>query len=111
MSTMSTHVFEINDGNFDREAAGSPLPLLVDFTSTMCPPCRAIAPHVDAVAGAYAGRVRVGKCDVDDSRELAARFDVRAVPTLMLFREGRVVAQIVGAVPRAKIEALIAKAM
>jgi thioredoxin 1 len=107
----SANLLEIHDDNFDREAAGSPLPLLVDFTAPVCPPCRALAPQLDALADAYAGRVRVGKCDVDVSHELAARFDVRAVPTLMLFREGRVVGQIVGLVPRAKIEALIAKAM
>jgi thioredoxin 1 len=107
----SANLLEIHDGNFDREATGSPLPLLVDFTAAMCPPCRVLAPQLDALADAYAGRVRVGKCDVDESHALAARFDVRAVPTLMLFHEGRVVAQIVGLVPRAKIEALIAKAM
>jgi thioredoxin 1 len=103
----NTHVFEIHDANFESEALRSELPVLIDFTAAWCPPCRAIAPHVDAIAAAYAGRLRVGKCDVDSNAELAARLDVRSMPTLMLFKGGQVVGQLVGAVPRAKIESLV----
>jgi thioredoxin 1 len=110
MST-NPNVLEIHDANFDAEALRSPLPVLIDFTAAWCPPCRAIAPHVDAIAAAYAGRLRVGKCDVDGSPELAARLDVRSMPTLMLFKDGKLVAQIVGAVPRAKIESLVGRAL
>lgn len=105
------NVFEIHDANFEAEALRSPLPVLIDFTAAWCPPCRAIAPHIDAIAGAYAGRLRVGKCDVDSSPELAARLDVRSMPTLMLFKDGKVVGQIVGAVPRTKIEALVGRGL
>ena len=110
MST-NPNVFEIHDANFEAEALRSPLPVLIDFTAAWCPPCRAIAPHVDAIAAAYAGRLRVGTCDVDSNAELAARLDVRSMPTLMVFKEGKVVGQIVGAVPRAKIESLIGRCL
>ncbi len=102
---------EITDDNFDAQAMQSALPVLIDFTATWCPPCRAIAPHVEAIANAYEGRVRVGTCDVDANPELTAKLDVRSMPTLIMFKQGQVVGQIVGAVPRAKIEALVARAL
>lgn len=102
---------EITDLNFDTEALQSSLPMLIDFTAAWCPPCRAIAPHVEAIATAYDGRVRVATCDADANPELLAKLDVRAMPTLLMFKQGRVVGQIVGAVPRAKIEALVSKAL
>jgi thioredoxin 1 len=102
---------EITDDNFDAQAMQSALPVLIDFTAAWCPPCRAIAPHVAAIASAYEGRLRVGTCDVEANPELTAKLDVRSMPTLMLFKQGRVVGQIVGAVPRAKIEALVTRAL
>src|SRR6185369_2782638 len=101
---------EITDANFDAEVLRSPLPVLVDFTAAWCAPCRAIAPHVESIAAAYAGRLRVGKCDVDANNQLTAQLDVRSMPTLMVFKDGRAIGQIVGAVPRAKIEALVTRA-
>jgi thioredoxin 1 len=109
MST-SPHVLEITDHNFDQLAA-SPLPLLVDFTAVWCPPCRTIAPHVAAIAAKYAGRLQVGACDADGNPQLGVRFDVRSLPTLLLFQDGTVVGQIVGGVPRARIEALVERAL
>ncbi len=100
-------LLEITDNNFVETVAASPVPVLVDFTALWCPPCRAIAPHVEAIAGAYEGRLRVGKVDSDSNPELAARFDVRGLPTLLLFSGGKVVGQITGAVPRARIESLV----
>jgi thioredoxin 1 len=105
------NLIEINDDNFDQLAGPSPTPLLIDFTAAWCAPCRAIAPHVGAIAGDYAGRLRVGTCDVDSNHRLAAKLDVRSMPTLMVFRDGRMVAQLVGAAPRAKIEAFVARAL
>lgn len=107
----SANVLEITDSNFDSTVRAAATPLLIDFTAAWCAPCRAIAPHIDAIADAYVGRVRVGKCDVDDNQELVAKLDVRAMPTLLIVKEGRVAGQIVGAVPRAKIEALVSRAL
>lgn len=110
MSTDHGNLVEITDANFEKEVLQSALPVLVDFTASWCPPCRAIAPHVAAIADAQSGTLKVGTCDVDGNGELTAKLDIRAMPTLMVFKDGRVVGQIVGAVPRAKIEALIARA-
>jgi thioredoxin 1 len=106
----SPNVLEITDDNF-AEALRSPTPLLVDFTAAWCPPCRAIAPHVEALADAYLGRVRVGKCDADDNQKLVADLDVRSLPTVLIFKEGKVVGQLVGAAPRARLEALVSRAL
>jgi thioredoxin 1 len=102
---------EVNDHNLAETTLTSPLPVLVDFAAVWCAPCRAIAAHVDAIAAKYAGRVRIGKCDVDGNPDIAARFDIRSVPTLLMFKDGAVVGQIVGAVPRARIEALVERAL
>jgi thioredoxin 1 len=104
-------LIEITDANFDDLAVRAPLPVLIDFTAAWCAPCRAIAPHVAAIAREYSGRLTVGTCDVDANTQLVARLDVRAMPTLLLFKAGQVVGQIVGAVPRPKIEALIGRAL
>jgi thioredoxin 1 len=104
-------LIEINNENFDRLAGPSATPILIDFTAAWCPPCRAIAPHVGAIADEYAGRLRVGTCDVDANHQLAAKLDIRSMPTLIVFRDGRAVAQLVGAAPRAKIAALIDRAL
>src|SRR5262245_64008064 len=107
----SEDVLEITDTNFDELAVKAPLPVLIDFTAAWCAPCRVIAPHVAAIAREYAGRLTVGACDTDANVELAARMEVRAMPTLILLKSGQVIGQIVGAVPRAKIEALVGRAL
>jgi thioredoxin 1 len=109
---MSDHqTIEITDDNYSNEALGSPTPILLDFWAAWCAPCRAIAPHVEAIARAHGGRIRVGKIDIDANPEIAARFDVRSIPTLLMLDGGRVVGQIVGAVPRARIEQLVQRAL
>jgi thioredoxin 1 len=81
--------------------------VLVDFTATWCAPCRAINPTVEALATQYKGRVKVAKLDIDDNQATAQEYGIRSVPTLLLFKQGKVVGQIVGAVPRARMESAI----
>ncbi|HVZ71020.1 MAG TPA: thioredoxin [Polyangia bacterium] len=104
-------VVEVTDDNFEREVASSPVPVLLDFWAAWCAPCRATAPHVEALAKAYDGRVRVAKIDADASQEITAKLDVRSLPTFLMFKDGKVVGQIVGAVPKSRLEDLIAKSL
>ncbi len=107
----SPNVIEVTDSNFSTEILQSPLPVLVDFWAVWCAPCRAIAPHVEALANDYVGKLRVAKLDIDANPEIPTQFEVRSIPTLLVFKEGKVVGQIVGAVPKAKLEELIKKAL
>jgi thioredoxin 1 len=107
----SPNTFEVTDANFESEVGKSTMPVLVDFWATWCGPCKAIAPHLEAIAAAYAGKLRVGKCDIDLNQAIPMQFEIRSVPTLLLFRGGQVVGQLVGAVPRTRIEDLVNKAI
>ncbi len=109
----AANVQEFTDGNFDAEVLKSDKPTLVDFWATWCAPCRAIAPIVEALATQYQGQVKVGKLDVDHNQGVASQYGVRSIPTLLLFKNGKVVEQLVGAGPqtRAKLEEAFKKAM
>jgi thioredoxin 1 len=99
----------LTDDNFEQEVLKSERPTLVDFWATWCAPCRAIAPHIDAIAAKFDGKLNVGKLDIDSSPKVPTTYDVRSIPTLLLFKGGRVVGQIVGAVSKAKIEEFVRK--
>jgi thioredoxin 1 len=104
----SKNVLTFTDEGFDREVLNSELPVLVDFWAEWCGPCRMMAPTVDAIADAYVGRLKVGKLNVDENGATAMRYNIRGIPTLLLFKGGRVVDQRVGAIGRAEVERMIA---
>lgn len=107
----SEKVFAFSDANFEREVLQSEIPVLVDFWATWCAPCKAIAPLIDAVAEEHAGAIKVGKVNVDENPATPGKYGVRGIPTLVLFKGGVVVDQVVGAVPKSQLETLIAKAL
>ena len=107
----SNNVIIVNDGNFDSEVLRSSLPVLIDFTATWCQPCRAVAPLVDQVADEYKDQFKVAKVDIDDSPAIARKYGIRGVPTLLVIKDGDVFDQMVGAVPKAQIVALVKRAL
>ena len=100
----SPDVIELSDDNFDSEVLKADQPTLVDFWAVWCGPCRQIAPTVEALATEYKGRVKVGKMNIDQHQMVPQKYGIRSIPTLLVFKGGQVVGQIVGAVPRAKLE-------
>jgi len=93
--------------NFESEVLKSAIPVLVDFWAEWCMPCKMIAPAVDQLATTYAGKLKVGKVNVDQESDLAGRHNIVSIPTLLVFKDGKVVRQKVGAVPKHELENLI----
>jgi|ERR1043166_1402515 thioredoxin 1 len=90
------NILTLTGTNFDQEVLKSAVPVLVDFWAEWCGPCRAVAPILDELASEYDGRVKIGKVNIDQAQELAAQYGVRAIPTLLVFKDGQVSDQIVG---------------
>ena len=97
-------LLHVTDNSFDSDVLKSELPVLVDFWATWCGPCRMIAPIVEELAGEYQGKAKVCKVDVDNNQNIAMKYGIRSIPTLLIFKGGEVVDSIIGAVPKAKIE-------
>jgi len=102
---MMANAMEVNDDNFATEVEGNQGLTVVDFWATWCAPCRMIAPMVEQLATDYAGKARVAKLDVDSNQKTAMKFNVRSIPTILFFKDGKLVDQVVGAVPRPALEA------
>jgi thioredoxin 1 len=94
------HPIEFTDANFQQEVLNSDTPVLVDFWAVWCGPCKMIAPYVEEISGEYMGKVKVGKVDVDNNPQTAMTYGIRSIPTLLVFKGGKVVDQIIGAVPK-----------
>tara|TARA_B100001245_G_C22822915_1_gene395983 strand:- start:529 stop:855 length:327 start_codon:yes stop_codon:yes gene_type:complete len=104
---VSKNVKEFTSADFEAEVLKSDLPVLVDFWAEWCGPCRAIAPVVKEVAEDYLGKVKVGKLNVDNDNQVASQYGVRSIPALLIFKDGIVANQIVGAVPKARITEIL----
>jgi thioredoxin 1 len=103
-------VIEFSDAGFDTEVLGSDAPVLVDFWAPWCGPCRMIAPMVEELAVENTGSVKVGKINIDDNPQMAQKFNVSSIPTIMVFKGGEVVGRMVGGVPKHKLQELLDEA-
>ncbi len=106
-----TSLLHVNDKNFTSEVLQSGIPVLVDFWATWCGPCRAISPIVEELAKEYSGRVKITKLNVDENPATPAQYGVRGIPALLLFKDGMILDQIIGSVPKPRLKALIEKAL
>ncbi|MBL8849241.1 MAG: thioredoxin [Planctomycetaceae bacterium] len=104
---MAGNLLELTDANFDTEVLKSEQPVLVDFWAPWCGPCRMIAPAVEEIANEYQGKVRVGKLNTDQARQAAINYRIQSIPTLLLFKDGKPAEQLLGAVPKQQITAML----
>ena len=106
---MSDNILIVTDANFSDEVISSEKPVLVDFWAPWCGPCKAVGPVIDELAGEFNDKVKFAKCNVDENQATPAKYGIRSIPTLIFFKDGSIVEQVVGAVPKAKLEAIINK--
>jgi thioredoxin 1 len=103
----SEHTLHFTDAGFDQDVLNSTEPVLVDFWAEWCGPCRQMSPTIDLIAQEYAGRVKVGKLNVDHNGQTAMRYNIRGIPTLLLFKGGKVVDQRVGAMAKSEVQKML----
>ena len=108
---MSENVIEFSDQSFDADVLEAETPVLVDFWAIWCGPCKAIAPIIDEIANDYNDKVKVGKVDVDNNNQIAMKYGIRSIPTLLLFNNGEVVDQVIGNVGKDSIESMLSKVL
>jgi thioredoxin 1 len=104
---MSANITHVSDASFEADVLKSDTPVLVDFWAEWCGPCKMIAPALEEVAVSHAGKIKIAKLDVDDNREVAAKYGIRGIPTLMIFKNGELAAQKVGALSKAQLTAFV----
>lgn len=108
---MGKNTLEINDLNFDNEVLKANTPVLVDFWAEWCGPCKAIGPTIEILATEYAGKVKIGKLNVDQNRTIPVKYSIKSIPTLIVFKGGQVYDQLIGSVPKDHIKSLLDRAL
>jgi thioredoxin 1 len=106
---LASNIVTLTETNFEQEVLNSPTPVLVDFWAEWCGPCKQIAPLLDELASEYEGKVKVGKVNIDDHQSIATQYGIRAIPTLLIFKDGEVAEQVVGARSKRDLKANLDK--